>query len=107
MIDFAAPASALARPPAPPASSLPLAAGIAIGVAALSGALLWCNRPGPAAAEATPLQNVAAESPPAGRVELFELPAFDEAQAARDLAAGRIAAPMIVAAARTPFEHRR
>jgi hypothetical protein len=101
LIDFVPPPEFLARPRPATKSSLPLAITLALGVTAIAAALLWLNRGGPAPANAapvnaaptSPLYNV--ESAPAEtvrRLSLFELPPYDEAQAARDLAAGRVSA---------------
>jgi hypothetical protein len=95
LIDFAPSPDQLARPRPAAASTLPLAVTLAITVAVVALGLLWINRPGPAPARAAPGEPAPlfnAERTPIARVELFELPPYDEAQAARDLAAGRSAA---------------
>jgi hypothetical protein len=95
LIDFVPSPELLVRPERASESSLPLALTLAITVVAVAAALLWINRPGPAPANASPvaperLFNASRE--PAGPPSLFELPPYDEAQAARDLAAGRVPA---------------
>jgi hypothetical protein len=87
LIDFVPTPAQLARPRPATASSLPLAVTLAITIAVVALGLLWMNRAGPAPANAAPGALLSAQRQPAGAVSLFELPPYDEAQAARDLGA--------------------